>query len=73
MSTAAQTFLQEIEAFLERSKMTASAFGRASVNDPNFVGDLRGGRMPNLGLVDRVNKFIQAQDAAATSEPERAA
>lgn len=65
MSTAAQTFLQDIEAFLERSKMTASAFGRAAVNDPNFVGDLRLGRMPNLGLVDRVNKFIQAQEANA--------
>lgn len=65
MTTSAQSFLSDIEAFLERTKMTASAFGRAAVNDPNFVGDLRGGRMPNLGLVDRVHQFIQSQGEAA--------
>jgi len=58
-------FLAEIDAFLERSKMTASAFGKAAVNDPNFVGDIRGDRQPSLGLVDRVHAFIQQQDAVS--------
>lgn len=60
MSTPAQTFIDEIDAFLKSSGMTASAFGRQAVNDPNFVGDIRKGRMPNLGLVARVQKFIEA-------------
>ena len=58
MSTPAQTFLDEIDAFLKRSGMTASAFGWGAVKDRNFVGDLRKGRMPNLGLVGRVHTFI---------------
>lgn len=60
--TQAEAFLAEIEAFLNRTKMTATAFGRAAVNDPNFVGDLRTkGRKPNLGLVDRVHDFMRRQ------------
>ncbi len=65
MSTLAQTFLGEIEAFLERSGMSATAFGRSALNDPNFVHDLRAGRMPNLGLVGRVHDFIRSQEASA--------
>lgn len=65
MNTSAQTFLAEIEAFLERGGMSATAFGRTALNDPNFVHDLRAGRLPNLGLVDRVHKFIQSQEANA--------
>jgi len=55
--------------------MSASAFGRAAVGDPNLVGDLRGGegkeqRMPSLRLVERVHKFmanyrVPEKDAAA--------
>jgi len=58
-----ESFLAEIEAFLTKSGMSATAFGRAAVGDPNLVRDLRGGegrqqRMPSLRLVERVNKFI---------------
>ncbi|HXJ59410.1 MAG TPA: hypothetical protein VNU68_22430 [Verrucomicrobiae bacterium] len=53
--------------------MTASAFGKAAVNDPNFVGDLRTGRKPNLGLVDRVHEFIKSQEEAAAISSEQAA
>lgn len=65
MTTPAQTFLAEIEAFLKRSGMSATAFGRTALNDPNFVHDLRDGRMPNLGLVGRVHEFIRSQEASA--------
>lgn len=54
----ADEFRSEVEGFLERTGMSASAFGRAAVNDPNFVLDLRAGRNPNLGLVDRVHDFM---------------
>jgi 2,4-dienoyl-CoA reductase-like NADH-dependent reductase (Old Yellow Enzyme family) len=60
----ADSFLSTIEQFLDRHKMSASAFGRAAVGDPNFVGDLRAGRAPNLRLVERVNSYIAAQEPA---------
>jgi hypothetical protein len=63
MTNLATTFLSEIDAFLNRSGMTASAFGRLAVNDPNFVWDLRNGRSPNLRLVGQVQTFIAGQDA----------
>jgi 2,4-dienoyl-CoA reductase-like NADH-dependent reductase (Old Yellow Enzyme family) len=53
-----ETFQFEVEAFLERSQMTATAFGRAAVGDPNLVADLRAGRQPSLKMVGRVFKFI---------------
>ena len=60
--THAEQFLTDIEAFLERTGMAASAFGKSAVGDPNFVGDLRDGRKPNLGLVDRIHEFMRANE-----------
>lgn len=60
-----ETLLAEIDGFRTRSGMTASAFGRAAVNDPNFVGDLNKGRMPSLILIDRVRDFMRDQEASA--------
>lgn len=67
--THAEQFLSDIEAFLTRSGMTATAFGMAALNDPSFVPDLRNGRKPNLGLVDKVHAFIRAHEAPA-KQPE---
>jgi hypothetical protein len=61
-----EAFLSEIEDFLSESGMSASAFGKVVVGDPNFVGDLRKGRMPNLRLVGKVSNFIR------TAQPEHA-
>jgi hypothetical protein len=63
--TRAEQFVAEIDAFLERTGISATAFGKGAVNDPNLVRDLRAGRMPNLGLVERVYEFMQAQEASA--------
>lgn len=63
--THAEKFLAEIDAFLERTGTSATAFGKGAVNDPNLVGDLRAGRMPNLGLVERVHAFMRSQEANA--------
>lgn len=65
MRTPAESFLADIEAFLKRSGMSATAFGRDALRDPNFVHDVRAGRMPNLGVVGRVQDFIREQDAAS--------
>ena len=36
--------LTKIDAFLARTGLSATAFGKAAVGDPNFVRELRGGR-----------------------------
>lgn len=53
-----ETFLAEIEAFLKASGMTATAFGKEAVSDPNFVFDLRRGRRANLELVEKAQRLI---------------
>jgi hypothetical protein len=66
--THAEQFVADVEAFLKRSGMSPTAFGVAVLKDPNFVTDLRTGRMPGLGLVDRVHDFINTKDAESQSE-----
>lgn len=58
--TAAESFLAEIESYLSRSGTSATAFGKAVLGDPRFVGDLREGRMPGLRLVEKVRVYIAA-------------
>jgi hypothetical protein len=64
-SSSARAFLAEIEAFLQRARMSPSGFGRAAFGDPNFVRDLRAGRAPSLRLVDRARAFMAARAEAA--------
>lgn len=61
------SFLVEIEAFLKRADMSATAFGVAAVRDPNFVKDLRDGRAPSLRLVERVHEFIHKHAPSSPS------
>jgi hypothetical protein len=60
--TRSAVFLQQVEAFLERTGMSPTAFGKAACNDPNFVPDLRKGRKPNLDLVESIQKFMTQHD-----------
>jgi predicted transcriptional regulator len=47
VDNAMQTdFASQVEAFLERTGMKASRFGREAANDPHFVYTLRKGRKP---------------------------
>ncbi len=63
MSDLQQTFLDEIESFLKRSRMPASTMGWEAIKDRNFVSDLRSGRRsPSLRLADRVLHFIRSQE-----------
>lgn len=62
----ADEFISRIDRFLAESGMTPTAFGRAAVNDPNLVGDLRSGRMPNLRTLQRISDFMER----SASEPE---
>ncbi len=58
-----QAFLDRVETFLAKSGTAPTALGKAAVSDPNFVFDLREGRIPSLAIVDRVEKFIREQEA----------
>ena len=53
--------IQRIEAYLRRTRMSASRFGREAVGDPNFVASLLLGRKPRPRTVARVLAFIAAQ------------
>jgi hypothetical protein len=64
MTSLADSFIAEIETFLDKTKMSPSAFGKAAVNDPNFVSDVREGRAPSLRLADRVREFMRTESAA---------
>ena len=56
-------FLAQIERFLERYQVTPSVFGEQSINDSGFVFDLRRGRSPRLNTVERVQKWMAAEES----------
>lgn len=62
-------FRERIEAFLEASKMTATRFGIDAVRDPNFVHDVRRGRIPSLTVAGNVIRFINERSVLAQSCP----
>lgn len=53
----------EIEAFLERTRMPATRFGRLAAGDPRLVADLRAGRVPGPDLSARLRTFLAAPPA----------
>ncbi|MGZ8309808.1 MAG: hypothetical protein ACXWU8_08170 [Rhodoplanes sp.] len=56
--------LARIDAYLRRTRLPVTRFGRDAVGDPNFVFDLRDGRMPREKTVRRVLAFIAARERA---------
>ena len=61
-------FLARIEAFLVEAKMPATRLGIEAVRDPNFVHDVRKGRVPSLAVAGQVIRFMEEH-----TRPERAA
>lgn len=53
------TLLREIDAFLERTGMTETRFGRAALNDGHFLRRLRQGGNITLRTVERVQAFMR--------------
>jgi hypothetical protein len=58
MRSGGEKFLSKVEAFLKRTGMTPTALGVAALGDPNFVRDIRAGRMPTYRVSDKVEAFI---------------
>ena len=50
--------LRKIENFLRRTGTPATKFGRLAAHDPRLVGDLRNGREPRSGMVEKVEHFM---------------
>lgn len=52
----------DIHRYLQRSGMAPTSFGRAAVNDPRFVFDLRNGREAGPRVASRCYAFIAARE-----------
>ena len=72
MISYAQSFRDEVEAFLKETGIEPTRFGREALKDPRFVFDLREGRSPSGRTMDRVRdwmtakrKALKARDTAA--------
>ena len=55
------SLLIDIDRFLRQSGMAATSFGRAAVNDPRFVFDLRRGREPGARIRALTRAYIAAR------------
>ncbi len=51
--------LMRIEAYLRKTGMPPTRFGRETVRDPRLVHDLRRGRTPGNRMVTRVLAYIE--------------
>ena len=59
--------LEQIEAYLVRTRMPASKFGRTVVADPRFVQDLRAGRLPRRKTCQKVAEFLVSAEEVMPS------
>jgi hypothetical protein len=50
--------IRTIEEFMRHTKMPQTRFGRLAINDPQFVFDLRRGRVPRAKTERRVEHFM---------------
>ena len=67
MDSTAQ-LVAEIEAFLKRSGMSASYFGRLAGNDGKLVDRLRDGGSLTMPRADKIRRFM-AEAAADSAKP----
>lgn len=56
------SFIQTVDAFLERTGMAPVTFGREAMNDPHFVRDLRNGRRLWPETEAKVRAFMASYD-----------
>ena len=59
MESLTEFFRSRVDAFLERTGVVPSTFGRQAVGDPNPVRELRRGRSTTLATVDQVLAFME--------------
>ena len=62
MMTLEGQFISRVSAFLERSGLSPTAFGKKALGDPNLMRQIDRGRSPSLRTADRVLAFISQHD-----------
>ncbi len=50
--------LWQVERFLRKTGLTATAFGRLAAGDPRLVADMRNGRTPRAAMERRLEHFM---------------
>lgn len=53
-----QKLVGEIEAYLEATNTSETAFGKDAVNDPNLIKGLRSGREPRWSTIQRIRNKL---------------
>ena len=61
--TAREQLISDIDAFLKRHRLTATAFGRMSVNDTAFLSRLRAGADVRTKTIERLHAFMATFDS----------
>ncbi len=54
-----------VDSFLTRRDMKPSRFGRDALGEPQFVSQLRAGRMPGLVTLTKLRDFMRERDEIA--------
>ena len=62
METLEELFRSRVSAFLGRSSLSPTAFGKKALGDPNLMRQIGRGRSPSLRTADRILAFIAEQD-----------
>ena len=65
MVTLEEQFISRVSAFLGRSGVSPTAFGKMAVGDPNLMRRIGRGRSPSLRTADRILAFIAEHDGAS--------
>jgi hypothetical protein len=52
----------QIDAFLDRQDMAPSRLGRDALGEPQFVSEVREGRMPGFRTLRKLSEFMRRRD-----------
>jgi hypothetical protein len=59
--------VEQIDAFLSRHDMAPSRLGRDALSEPQFVSQVRKGRLPSLTTLGKLFDFMRSCDRGLTS------
>ena len=67
MEATTTRFLADIESYLTAAGMDPTTFGKRTMNDPQFVFDLRKGRVPSATTLDKVWLWMSDNEPQAVA------
>lgn len=59
--------VEQIDSFLSRHDMAPSRLGRDALGEPQFVSEVRKGRLPGLSTLSKLLDFMRDRDRQATA------